>query len=235
MGSTGEAWGPAADAAGENPFARPCSRKALPEDRHLPLPAEHEAQGFAAGNLSCCPPRRGKQHIPGQSTKQQKPGQPRYLSLKASRKPCRRAWGFREVTLSRQAKLAGRPPMRCQVEPHHCFTKLGKSLLAKDSHWGLKCRRGASTAHSDTNPLPWYFLSNSNAAVAEQQTSLRSRICSSLKDSQVTLAQVYKWKQRFPDCLCGDCAQHLKARLCFFCLTHHHPPPELTGKTGDDA
>lgn len=49
------------------------------------------------------------------------------------------------------------------------------------------------------------------------------------------LARTYKWKQRFPDCLCGDCAQHLKARLCFFCLTHHHPRPELTGKTGDDA
>lgn len=25
---------------------------------------------------------------------------------------------------------------------------------------------------------------------------------------------------------CSDCAQHLKARLGFFCLTHHHPGPE---------
>lgn len=121
-GNTGQAWGPTADTAGENPFARPCSRKALMEDRHLPLPTEHRKPALLPST-----PREAAYSRAVDKTA--KSGQPQYLSLKAWRKPHCWSRGFRGVTLSSWAKVAGRPPMRCRVEACHCFTKPKKVSL----------------------------------------------------------------------------------------------------------
>jgi len=67
--STGEAWALAPDTPGKTLPLVLTVKRALLGVGQLPPPPERGARGFAAGTLSCCPPRRGKHRVPGQSTK----------------------------------------------------------------------------------------------------------------------------------------------------------------------